>query len=190
MIIALIGLSGSGKSTVGRLLAEQLGWSLCDVDALIEEQAGQRIPAIFASEGEAGFRTRESAALRAALSRGPCVVATGAGIVVREENRVLLRERALVVWLDAATDALLTRLRAHAEERPLLAGDDPAARLEAQREARAALYAATAHAPVATEGRTARDVCDEIITLVNLFGGQGAVGEYPHHPPTRHRSVS
>lgn len=175
--IALIGLSGAGKSTVGRTLAARLGWALRDTDALVEQAAGRSIPAIFADEGEAGFRERETAALRRALDLTPCIVATGAGLVLRDANRALLRERALVVWLDAPTGALLARLRAHDEERPLLAGDDPAARLEAQRAARAHLYAAAANLAVNTDGRPADAVCDEIVRALDLRGG--LEGLYP-----------
>lgn len=160
--VALVGLSGSGKSTVGRALAAQLGWPLRDTDVLIEAAAGAAIPAIFAAEGEDGFRARESAALAAALADGPCVVATGGGIVLREANRALLRERARVVWLDAPTEALVARLRAHAEVRPLLAGDDLAARLEGLRAARAALYGAASELTVHTAGRGAEAIADEI----------------------------
>src|SRR5262245_9448578 len=104
--IALVGLSGAGKSSIGRLLAGQLGWPLRDTDALIVHSAGCEIAQIFAAEGEAHFRDREAAALRQALDGPPVVVATGGGIVLRAENRALLRERAFVVWLDAPTAAL------------------------------------------------------------------------------------
>ncbi|HWQ11655.1 MAG TPA: shikimate kinase [Roseiflexaceae bacterium] len=162
-VVALIGLSGAGKSTVGRALAARLGWALRDTDALVEAAAGRRLAAIFAEEGEARFRALEADALRAALDAAPCVVATGGGIVLRPENRVLLRERALVVWLDAPTETLVARLRAHDEERPLLAGDDPAARLEALRAARAGLYAGLADLTLATAGIAAEAICDAIV---------------------------
>jgi shikimate kinase len=110
--IALVGLSGAGKSSVGRLLAERLDWALLDVDALIETTAGRSIPQIFADEGEPGFRDREAEALRLALSLGERVIATGGGAVLRPENRRLLRDEALVVWLDAPTEVLIARLRA------------------------------------------------------------------------------
>lgn len=165
--VALVGLSGSGKSTVGRALAERLGWPLRDTDALIEAAAGMGIPAIFASEGEAGFRAREGAALAEALGGEPCVVATGGGIVLREANRALLRERALVVWLDAPTDALVARLRAHDEVRPLLAGDDLAERLEGLRAARAALYRSAADLAIDTAGRGAAEIAAEIAGSLN-----------------------
>jgi shikimate kinase len=163
--VALIGLSGTGKSTVGRALAARLGWALRDTDALVEA-AGRRVAAIFAEEGEARFRELETAALVAALDAAPCVVSTGGGIVLRPENRALLRERALVVWLDAPTDVLVARLLAHAEERPLLAGDDPAGRLAALRAARGGLYAELADLAVGTAGMTVEEICDQIVQML------------------------
>src|SRR4051812_39818100 len=113
--IALVGLSGAGKSSVGRRLAERLGWPLLDTDALIERSAGRPIPQIFAEDGEPAFRELEAAALCEALAQPPAVVATGAGIVLREENRALLGSNARVVWLDARTATLVARLLAHDE---------------------------------------------------------------------------
>ncbi|MDW8232654.1 MAG: shikimate kinase [Roseiflexaceae bacterium] len=162
-IIALVGLSGSGKSTVARLLAARLGWRLCDTDALVEQMAGRPIPAIFASEGEAAFRDQETIALTVALAEPNTVVATGGGIVLRDVNRALLREKALVVWLDAPTEVLIARLRTHNEERPLLAGDDPAARLEALRAQRATLYREVAHLIIDTSEAAPEDVAERII---------------------------
>jgi shikimate kinase len=163
--IALIGLSGSGKSSVGRLLAERLDWPLLDTDVLIVRAAGCEIAEIFAEEGEARFRDMEAAALRGALDGPPAVVATGGGIVLRAENRALLHERAFVVWLDAPTATLLARLLAHDEQRPLLQGDT-AARLEALRAARAALYGEVANLRIATDGRTVEGICDAVIQQV------------------------
>ncbi|MFN8502788.1 shikimate kinase [Kouleothrix sp.] len=171
-IIALVGLSGAGKSSVGRLLAERLGWPLLDTDALIAEAAGRGVPQIFAEDGEARFRDLEAAALRAALGRAPAIVATGGGIVLRAENRALLRERAFCVWLDAPVAALVARLRAHDEQRPLLEGD-MAARLAALRAARAALYAEAADARIDTEARSAEEVAERVL----LAGGITVVSD-------------
>ncbi|MCS7289041.1 MAG: shikimate kinase [Roseiflexus sp.] len=162
-IIALVGLSGSGKSTVARLLAARLGWRLCDTDALVEQMAGRPIPAIFASEGEAAFRDQETIALTVALAEPNTVVATGGGIVLRDVNRALLREKALVVWLDAPTEVLIARLRTHNEERPLLAGDDPAARLESLRRQRSALYREVAHLMIDTSEASPEEVVERIV---------------------------
>lgn len=161
--LALIGLSGSGKSTLARLLARRLGRPWADTDQLIVAQAGRPIPAIFAEEGEPAFRDRESAALAEALGSGPQVLATGGGIVLRPENRVLLRARAFVVWLDAPDAVLLARLRAHDEERPLLAVDAEA-RLTALRAARQPLYAEVAHRRVETDGLAPEAVAAMIIS--------------------------
>lgn len=161
--VALVGLSGAGKSTTGRLLAARLGWPLLDTDALLVGAASRSVTQVFAEEGETGFRAREAVALREALAAVPCVVATGGGIVLREENRALLRERAYVIWLDAPTDALLERLRTHDEPRPLLDGGDPAARLEALRAAREALYAEIADLRVETAGRAVEEICEQML---------------------------
>lgn len=161
--ITLIGLSGAGKSTVGRALAAPLGWKLLDTDALVVHAAGRSIAQIFAEDGEARFRDLEAAALQQALADGPCVVATGAGIVLHPENRARLRERALVAWLDAPTETLVARLLAHDEARPLLQGADPAARLEALRQAREALYTEVADIRVETDGRSVTEIAEAIL---------------------------
>ena len=163
--LALVGLSGVGKSSVSRLLAERLGWPLRDINSLIVQSEARTIARIFAEQGEACFRDLESAALQRALAASPCVVSTGAGIVVRPENRALLRERAFVVWLDAPTETLVARLLAHGESRPLVSGADPAARLESLRAARASLYAEVAHARVDAAGRAVEEIGEQILEL-------------------------
>lgn len=163
--IALVGLSGAGKSTVGALLAERLGRPLADTDALIMAEAGRSIADIFAVEGEAAFREREAAVLAAALAGPPGVLATGGGIVLRPSNREALRTYAFVVWLDAPDDAILARLAAHAERRPLLEAD-PAARLAALRQARTALYAEVAHLTITTDALTPTGVVARILSEI------------------------
>jgi shikimate kinase len=164
--ISLIGLSGVGKSTVGQLLAARLDRPLLDTDVLVVRAAGRSVAEIFAVEGEARFRDLEAAALQTACAAAPCIIATGGGIVLREANRALLRQRAYVVWLDAPTETLLTRLRAHDEPRPLLDGADRVARLELLRAERAPLYADLADLRVATEGQTAEAICEQVLRKV------------------------
>ena len=167
--IALVGLSGSGKSSVARALARQLGAPLRDTDALVVAAAGRDIATIFAESGEDAFREYEAAALAAALADPPAVIATGGGIVVREDNRRRLRTVA-TVWLDAPAELLLARLRAHDEARPLLAGPDPLARLVAQRAQRAPWYRAVATHTVATAGLDVAAVCARISALLLADG--------------------
>jgi len=149
--LALVGLSGAGKSTLARMLATHLGWPVADTDALVVARTGLPVAAIFAGQGEGAFRDLEAEALVRALERGPVVVATGGGVVLRAANRALLQARAFVVWLDAPDAELVERLRAHDEERPLLAGD-AMARLAALRAAREPLYAEVAHLRLETAG--------------------------------------
>ena len=118
--IALIGMMGCGKSTMGRLLAQRLGAPFLDLDEEIERFEERTIPEIFAASGDAGFRLCETAALRRALALSPRVIATGGGIVTREENVSLLRERALVVWLCRPLEEMIADVSA--EGRPNLAG--------------------------------------------------------------------
>ncbi len=167
-IIALIGLSGTGKSSVGRELAARLGWELADIDVLIEQAAGCQIPQIFAEQGEEGFRELESMVLRQALAQPSRIVATGGGAILRPENRVLLRQHAFVIWLDAPTPTLVDRLRTHDEQRPLLTTGDPAARLEALRTIRAPLYAETADLMLSTAGFSLMQIVTSILDASHM----------------------
>jgi shikimate kinase len=147
--LALVGLSGTGKTTLAPLLADQLGLKLYDTDELIIEAAGVSIPTIFATQGETAFRAMEEGAVAFALFDGPAIIATGGGAILSENNRALLQRKAFVVWLDAPDAVLLQRLAAADSARPLLA-NDPAARLAELRAIRGPLYAATAHLTIDT----------------------------------------
>jgi shikimate kinase len=122
-LIFLIGARGSGKTTVARLLAERLGWSWCDADAILEERCGRTIRAIFAEEGEESFRQKETEILAELAQRRNVVVATGGGVILRPENRVCL-SNGLVVWLTAPPEVLYERMLSDVstiERRPPLA---------------------------------------------------------------------
>ena len=129
--VSLVGLPGVGKSTVGRRLAKHLGIPFTDCDSLIERRLGEPIASFFEREGEAAFRDAEQELLREVIessaSQG-AVIATGGGVVLREANRKLLRERTLCIWLDARPESLLERLGRN-NRRPLLRVADPKARL-------------------------------------------------------------
>ncbi|NLG84069.1 MAG: shikimate kinase [Firmicutes bacterium] len=158
--LALIGFMGSGKTTVGRLLAAELGYDFVDLDALIVAQSGLSIPAIFAREGEEGFRRREREALRSVAGRPRQVLATGGGIVLDPANVELLRATGLVVWLSASLAAVLSRVK-EGRGRPLLAGKDPGAAAELFA-AREELYRRAAHFIVDTTGVAPDEVAREI----------------------------
>lgn len=104
--IVLIGMPGSGKTSVGKLLAEALGMTFLDLDQAVEESAGKSIPAIFAGEGEEVFRRRETACARQAAARTGLVVATGGGIVLRQENMEALSATGTVIFLDRSVEEI------------------------------------------------------------------------------------
>jgi shikimate kinase len=164
--VVLVGLSGSGKSTVGRHLSARLNIPLHDTDAIIEAEAGQTAAEIFASEGEAAFRRRERAVLLRCLAQAPAVIATGGGIVTVPDNCTDIRAHAFVVWLDATSNAIVARITGHRQARPLLAGDNPHARLEAMRSARSGLYRAIADLHMLTDGIHANAVATRIAMLL------------------------
>src|SRR5579862_3254563 len=120
--IALVGLPGSGKSTIAPLVAKRLGWSAVDLDDDVASSAGRSPAAIIASDGEPHFRDLELAALENALRRpGPLVIACGGGLIAQPAARRLLTELCTVVWLDAPDEVLVTRV-GDATGRPMLAG--------------------------------------------------------------------
>lgn len=159
--VVLVGPMGSGKSHVGRLLAARLGMAFVDLDARIADAAGMPIPAIFASEGEAGFRERERAALADALAREDQVVATGGGAVLDAGNRAAMRAAASVVYLQVALDEQLRRL-AGDTGRPLLQGVDRAQRLAQLQEQREPLYREIADLAFDTAAVTPERVADAL----------------------------
>jgi shikimate kinase len=142
--VTLVGYRGTGKSTVAALLADRLGAAWCDADAVLEDRIGSSIAALVDSRGEAAFRDVETEVLRDTLPAFTGVLATGGGVVLRPENRRLLRERGRpVVWLTAPADVIRRRLAADpttAARRPALSGGDPLDEVAAALHAREPLY--------------------------------------------------
>lgn len=138
--IALIGLMGVGKSTVGRRLAQRLDLPFVDGDAAIEEAAGMSIADIFAGLGEPEFRAGEARVMRRLLEGPPVVLATGGGAVLNADTRALMKRRAISVWLRAELPVIAERV-SRRDTRPLLRGRDPIQTLAALAEARYPIYA-------------------------------------------------
>lgn len=167
--IILIGLMGSGKTTVARIVAQMIGFQCIDTDHLIIEAAGKNIPAIFAAEGESGFRQRESAALRSLLGRRGCCIATGGGIITQPRNLSLLRHLGYIVWLDA-DPALLARRTSFNQDRPLLAGEeDPQAKLTRLLTERKPIYKALADLRIKTSELTPQESAYGIMESARVF---------------------
>ena len=160
----LVGMMGSGKTSTGRPLAQQLGYGFVDADAVIEQAADCSIPEIFERDGEAGFRALESQVLTAISQRHSLVVATGGGVVTQQENWGLLHS-GIVIWLDVVPGQLMQRLKADSTVRPLLQTDDPDAALNALLNQRRPLYA-EADLTVVIDQETPAAVADGILQLL------------------------
>ncbi|MFL5306886.1 MAG: shikimate kinase [Polyangia bacterium] len=159
--IFLVGFMGSGKTTVGRLLAARLGWAFADLDDRIVRGAGMPIAEIFAREGEPAFRQRETEALRSAAAERRTVLATGGGAACREENLALMLGAGRVVAL-AVSAGEAVRRAGRTSGRPLLDGAaDPAAAAADLLAAREPFYA-RAHLSVDTDGRAPAEIAKEL----------------------------
>jgi len=134
VIVYLVGMPGSGKSTVGPELARRLGVPFVELDADIERAAGKTVPEVFEKDGEARFRELEAGALVDAASRDPSVVSCGGGVVLEPANRITLRATGEVVFLSVPLEVLKARVRP-AAERPLIREEGDLERLFEQREA-------------------------------------------------------
>ena len=167
--ILLIGLMGSGKTTVGRIVAQMVGFKLVDTDHLIVETAGKSIPEIFACEGEAGFRLRESAALRSLVGRRGCVIATGGGIVTQSRNMPLLRHLGYIAWLEADPERLARRTAMNSN-RPLLNNEEnPKAKLERLLTERKPLYKSLADLRIQTAELTPQETAYGVMESARVF---------------------
>lgn len=170
--IALVGLMGVGKSSVGRRLAATLGVPFCDADAEIEVAAGRSVSDIFADLGEEEFRAGEHRVIRRLLEGPPVVLATGGGAFTHEGTRALLKERAVTVWLKAELEVLAERATRR-DTRPLLHGKDPMAVLRALAEARYPLYA-EADIEVMTGQGAHRDAVRAVIAALEAHYARSA----------------
>lgn len=163
----LVGPMGAGKSTIGRLLAAKLGYGFLDTDHVIEEKTGADIAWIFDVEGEEGFRQRECGVLAELADESHIVIATGGGIVVREDNRELLKATDSVVYLLASIDQLVARTSKD-KKRPLLQVENPRKKIEMLFAERDPLYRSVATYVVETDGHGPKATVQNILNLIQI----------------------
>ena len=159
--VFIVGPMGAGKTTVGKLLADELGLELLDSDKEIEDRTGADIGGIFDVEGETGFRKREAAMIDELTARSAVLVATGGGAVLLEENRKRLVSRGTVIYLNAALEQQIERT-SRDRTRPLLRDGEPGDVLAALQEDRGPLYQEVADFTFTADRRSAKALAQEI----------------------------
>lgn len=167
--IALVGLPGSGKSSVGRQLARRLGVAFVDSDSVIEQRIGEPIRSFFEREGEVRFRDVEQGVIAELAAAAQGVLATGGGAVLREANRRVLHKQCCVVYLRSSPEELQRRLR-HDTQRPLLQVADPRAKLQQLYRERDPLYRETAHFVIETGRPTVQALVGMVLMQLELAG--------------------
>jgi len=166
--IVLVGLMGSGKTTVGKRIAQELGYEFADSDDLVASAAGKSVRDMFSQDGEAVFRKYESDAIRSILADGKSsiVLATGGGAVISSENRTVISHHAShVVWLDASVTDLVVRTKS-GTARPLLDGD-AGKTLQSLSDQRSAWYEEVATLRIDTRGKSVAKVCSAVLEAID-----------------------
>ena len=165
MNIFIVGPMGSGKSTVGKIISDELFLNFFDTDEEIENRTGASIDWIFDLEGEEGFRKRESSILEEMVQKNSVVLSTGGGIILSENNRELLSSRGTVFYLATPIPVQIERTTKD-KDRPLLKNGDPGQILKELHEKRKHLYELVSDHIVETAGKSSQEVASEIISLV------------------------
>lgn len=189
--VVLIGMMGAGKSLTGRVVASRLGWPHLDSDEQVQQRTGNTVAQIFAERGEAAFRAEESQALEEAVTAGgPLVISVAGGAVLSADNRRLIREAGLVVWLRAELSTLARRVDG-GDHRPLLAGDR-LAQLTTLYAERRPHYQELADVVIDVDHLTPGEVADQVVAAFHAWrarraasvppgaGGRGVAGEAGH----------
>ena len=166
--IFLIGLMGSGKTTIGKLLSKRLDKLFFDSDQVIEERLGVKVPLIFEYEGEKGFRERESNVLKDLVAKKNIILATGGGVILSSKNRELLSSKGVVIYLKADYENLAKRME-NDKSRPLLQGTEIIPTLKKLFKTRDPLYTSIADYEVNTKNKKAYQIEKEIRILAAKY---------------------
>jgi shikimate kinase len=170
MNIVLIGMRGSGKTTVGKILAQKLGRELVEIDELISRRAGLSIPEIVARYGWEKFRDIEEEVIGELVGRDNIVNATGGGVVTREKNMAKLKKNGVLVWLKASVDTLVERIGKDSERPPLVSGRTRQEDIEMTLAERKPLYQKATDLVVDTKDKTPKEIAEAIIKLLVIRG--------------------
>ena len=172
--LILVGMMGSGKTTMGRTLSRHLGMTFVDSDEEVQKRTGVTIPHIFDIEGEAGFRQRESTVIRDLAIRDNMVLATGGGAVISEQNREVLQQTGIVIYLKASVHDLWQRTR-HDRNRPLLQTADPRAKLTELHRQRDPLYQQVADIVIQSGKQSAHALMLHLVDEIEKFRKNNAL---------------
>jgi shikimate kinase len=170
MNIVLIGMRGSGKTTVGKILAQKMGRELIEMDELITRKAGLTIPEIVTKYGWGKFRDIEEEITGEAAGRDNIINASGGGVVTREINIVKLKQKGVLVWLQADIDTLVSRTGEDRGRPPLAEGRTVREDMELTLKERKALYQQAADLTINTENKTPEEAAEAIINLLKIRG--------------------
>ena len=166
--IIFIGPMGAGKTTIGKQVASHFGCDFYDSDRVIEERTGVSIPLIFELEGEEGFRRRETEVLADLCEKKNIVIATGGGAILREENRKILQNNSLVIFLDASLEQLFERT-CKDRNRPLLQTKDPKEKLKQLLDQRLAIYRQMADIIITTDNQSIYHTVSHILNQIDAY---------------------